>query len=128
MFPSIDMNYAPNKYTFTYLLSPATKWESFADLDIAVNTEAYILDGTIDFQKTDDGYTVHLDSLPDGELEFVLCESNDPELSTNIAWTVFGIVMGVTILVCLIGSVYFVATLIIFIVLLTKYKNRRQRA
>ena len=122
------MDYSPSKYTFTYLLSPATKWEGFADLDIAIDTDAYILDGTIDFEKTDGGYAVHLDALPDGELRFVLCASNNPDLNTNIAWTIFGIVMGVIVFIALGGGIYFVATLIVLGVLLSKYKSRKRTA
>lgn len=81
IYPSVDADYSPTAFTYTYLLSPAKTWKSFGELEIIVNTPYYIIDNSIDgFTKTDTGYTVTLEGLPDEELEFVLCKSDDPEL------------------------------------------------
>lgn len=127
MFPDINMDYTPSKYTFTYLLSPATKWESFADIDITVNTDAYILSSTIHFEKTDGGYEVHLDSLPNGELEFELCSSQSPELTQNVGWAVIGVVMVSLFTFGGISGIHIFVTIIIFCVLMYKYKTKWKR-
>ncbi len=80
MYPSIDAGYTPSIYTYTYLLSPASTWAGFGQLDIIINTPYYLTDSNITgFEKSEDGYSLTLDGLPrgkDGEyldLEFTLC-------------------------------------------------------
>lgn len=80
IYPSIDLDYDPDIYGYTYLLSPAKTWKSFGELEIVVNTPYYITESSLDgFQKTDTGYTLTLEGLPDGELTFTLSESDNPE-------------------------------------------------
>ncbi len=79
IYPAIDMSYDPDIYSYTYLLSPASTWASFGEIEIIVNTPYYITDNTIDgFVKTDNGYTYRQNGLPSGELEFTLCTSENP--------------------------------------------------
>ena len=76
MYPAINLNYEPAIFRYTYLLSPAKTWKSFGELEIVVNTPYYITESNIeDFTKTENGYSLTLDGLPDGELEFVLCSA-----------------------------------------------------
>ncbi|MBQ3000737.1 MAG: hypothetical protein IJD63_03205, partial [Oscillospiraceae bacterium] len=86
IYPSIDTDYDPDIYGYTYLLSPAKTWKSFGTLDIVVNTPYYITESSLEgFEKTDTGYTLTLEGLPDGELTFTLSTSEDPEPpKTNI--------------------------------------------
>ena len=78
IYPSIDADYEPSVYEYTYLLSPASTWADFGTLDIQINTPYYIVeDEEFGFEKTDEGYRVSVDGLPEGELEFSL--STDPE-------------------------------------------------
>ena len=73
MYPDVETRNDPPKFTYTYLLSPAGTWASFGELEINVNTPYYITASNIDgFTKTETGYTLTLDGLPDGELEFTL--------------------------------------------------------
>ena len=129
MFPSVDMSYAPSKYTFTYLLSPAAKWDSFADLDIVINTKSYVIEQSYfaDLETVDGGYTMHFDNLPDDELIFTLCSSKNPDRVENVRGIALAVVFSIIGGSVLFGGAHFVATLIIFCVLLTKYKNRRQQ-
>ncbi len=80
IYPSINANYNPSVYGYTYLLSPAKTWKSFGTLEIVVNTPYYITESSLEgFEKTDTGYKLTLDGLPNGELTFQLCSSENPE-------------------------------------------------
>lgn len=64
-------------YDYTYLLSPAQTWSSFENLEIVINTPHTLTKSSINgFQKTEKGYTLFLEELPEGELNFTL---RDPE-------------------------------------------------
>lgn len=79
IYPEIDMSFTPSTYTYTYFLSPASMWASFGDLEINVNTPFYMTENSLDgFVRTDSGYTLRLDGLPDGELVLTLCTSDTP--------------------------------------------------
>ena len=79
IYPEIDARYRPAIYNYTYLLSPASTWASFGELEIVINTPFYITDNTIDgFTKTDNGYTYKQNGLPSSELEFTLCTDKNP--------------------------------------------------
>ncbi|MCD7843722.1 MAG: hypothetical protein LUG17_03760 [Clostridiales bacterium] len=91
LYPDINENYDPAKYTYTYLLSPAALWADFGTLDIEMSTPFYILECSIDgFEKTDSGYAVSLSSLPDGELEFTLCEEEGTSQTRSTYGTLIG--------------------------------------
>ena len=80
IYPDIDGNYIPPVYSFEYLLSPASTWKSFGSLDIVFNTPYNIIEsGFESIVRTENGYSLSLDSLPDKELEFKLCTSENPE-------------------------------------------------
>ena len=91
IFPSINTRYNPTIYDYTYLLSPAQTWKSFGTLEIVVNTPYYITESSLEgFEKTEDGYKLTLDGLPDSELTFQLCSSENPEKpKTNIFYGFF---------------------------------------
>jgi len=75
IYPAINANRKPPVYGYTYLLSPASTWADFGKLDIVINTPHYMLDSSLKgFEKTENGYALSLDGLPEGELEFTLCE------------------------------------------------------
>lgn len=89
IYPSIDAGYEPSIYTYTYLLSPAATWKSFGTLDIKINTPYYLYltkDDKSDptslassLTETEDGYTLNLDELPEGELICALTPGPDPQ-------------------------------------------------
>ena len=87
IYPSIDLHYDPDIYGYTYLLSPAKTWKSFGKLDIVVNTPYYITESSLEgFQKTDTGYKLSLDGLPEGELFFELSTAENPEPESGFNW------------------------------------------
>ena len=82
IYPSINTNYDPSIYTYTYLLSPAQTWRSFGTLDIRVSTPYFITESSLKgFEKGEGGYTLSLDGLPEGELVFVLSADEHPAKS-----------------------------------------------
>ena len=88
IFPSINTRYNPTLYDYTYLLSPAQTWKSFGTLEIVVNTPYYIIESSLHgFEKTESGYALTLDGLPDGELTFTLCASENPKAPKSSALT-----------------------------------------
>lgn len=79
IYPSINGRYEPPIYEYTYLLSPAQTWAEFGELDIVINTPYYITESALEgFQRSKQGYELHLDGLPDGELVFTLCAEKRP--------------------------------------------------
>lgn len=79
IYPAIDLNYDPAVCDYTYLLSPAKTWKSFGTLEIVVNTPYYLSNCSLDgFMKTDNGYRLSLNGLPDKELSFFLSTSENP--------------------------------------------------
>ena len=80
LYPDINMRFTPYKYNYTYLLSPAKEWAQFNDIEININTPFYILEtNQKGFEKTETGYIYKGVGLPEGELEFTLCESQNPQ-------------------------------------------------
>ena len=80
LYPSIDADYTPSIYAYTYLLSPAKTWTQFGELNITVNTPYYMTECGIDgFTRTDSGYALTLPGLPEGELTFTLSEAERPQ-------------------------------------------------
>lgn len=88
IYPAIDANLEPSLYTYTYLLSPAKTWADFGELSIVINTPYYLLSNeareeavnaaNVELVKTDSGYALTLDGLPEGELVFALSSSPQP--------------------------------------------------
>jgi hypothetical protein len=79
-YPDIDARWDPPKYGFAYLLSPAAGWAAFRGLDVELQTPFELLDCSLNgFEKTDTGYYLHADGLPEGELEFTLCAEARPK-------------------------------------------------
>lgn len=97
LHPTVNGWYIPPVYTYVYLLSPASAWADFRDLTIRINTDMFLMraetllsrrnaDGSVtvngksvDFTKGDGFYEAHFAKLPEGELSFVLCASENPE-------------------------------------------------
>ena len=96
LYPDIDEKYKPEKYIYTYLLSPAKRWADFGTLDIVINTPFYMLHNT-EFEKTDFGYELSLNGLPDKELEFTLSYKENPRESVSIWDFVYALIYGIPI-------------------------------
>ncbi len=138
MYPTIDDGYTPAVYSYTYLLSPAATWRSFGSLEININTPYYLL-GAADtadgksgkgkddkstlasrFEKAETGYTLSLDGLPEGELEFSLSTSATPEAPH------FSLRNVIPIEILISGGIMLAvaAALVVIIVLIVKSRKR----
>ncbi|MBR3707276.1 MAG: hypothetical protein IKM19_09905 [Firmicutes bacterium] len=82
IYPAIDGGGKVPVYGYEYLLSPASTWADFGKLDIVINTPHYMLDSSLKgFEKTESGYALSMDGLPEGELEFTLCSEEKPGIA-----------------------------------------------
>lgn len=122
VYPDVVTSYMPNKYDYEYFLSPASSWKSFGTLDIAVNCDAYMLSSSVKFQKVEGGFRASLDNLPKGELEFELCESENPDYHH------VGVNLGTFVLVLLIlVAVFLIGAVVTAIVYLVKARKKQQK-
>lgn len=115
IYPSIDLRYEPDVFGYTYLLSPAKTWKSFGELEIVVNTPYYISNSSLEgFTKTETGYTLSLDGLPEGELTFNLATSENPVRKASPYQVVATIIIVVVCVVVtlLIGGIVLIVVLV----------------
>ena len=88
MYPDVNGNYSPEVYTYNYYLTPAKTWASFGNLEIIINTPYYMLGSSLDgFTKTEIGYRLSLNGLPEEDLRFYLSESEDPVTKSGTKWS-----------------------------------------
>ncbi len=117
IYPSINSNWEPPIYEYTYLLSPAQTWAEFGTLDIVINTPYYMTQsGPEGLEWQNPGYTAHLDGLPEGELTFTLSSENDPKEPVFSGYVYPQIL--------LIGAAILIAVVVVVIVLV----RRKRRA
>ena len=119
IYPDIDSFYHPSVFTYHYLLTPASGWASFGDLDITVKTPDFLIrDNT--FTKGEGQYTKHEDSLPKSELSFALCSVEKPERPGDTYSNI--------VILFLLGSfVLFVILIVLLIVLIKKIRKMKKR-
>ncbi len=114
LYPSVNLEYSPAVYTYQYLLSPAGVWRSFGGLDIEIKTPFFMYGNYgYDFVPTEEGYSVTLEGLPDGELRFALCTVEDPQYTPHDPcrrfWSGCGRVMWAGVFVWLLLLVFSIA-------------------
>jgi hypothetical protein len=114
-YPAMDGKYENPLQKYTYLLSPASLWKKFGTLDVIIRSDEYLTDSSpAAFEKTEEGYRAHFDSLPEGELAFTMCMDEHPKhVSSPIAWVVVGYLAG---LLVFFGLVLFVPIIIIKVI------------
>ena len=131
IYPDIDGEYEPEIYTYTYLLSPASKWASFGKLNINVNTPYYLIDSELSFTKTEEGYTLSLDGLPENELVFTLSESESPEERKSIfgfLWVAYFLLFQFCGPIPFFALLIFCGGFITLIVVLIKKRRRKAKS
>lgn len=68
IYPDIDNFHNPTQYHYSYLLSPASGWADFGNLDIVINTDYEMKDSNLSgFEKVDGGYKLTRQGLPTNE-------------------------------------------------------------
>lgn len=121
VYPDVNVNYTPHKCDYTYLLSPAKEWADFKDIEININTPFYMLEtNQSGFEKTETGYIYKGVGLPDGELEFTLCESETPQKDDNSEYNLFMFVY----IVLPVGL--FVGVIILFVFLIKNIDKKKK--
>ncbi len=104
IYPSINQQDEPTIYGYTYLLSPAQTWTEFGDLEIVINTPYYLTASTLEgFEKTQTGYSLSLDRLPESDLIFSLSAKQPPVIKAGFIIAVaiiLGIAVGLAVLIC----------------------------
>ena len=119
LYPAVELRYTPQKYRYTYLLSPAQQWARFEHLEININTPFYMLETNQDiFEKTETGYSYKGIGLPEGELEFVLCASENPQKEKASPYLLL-------IFLPIIGIIVLCAGFVILIIKLSVRKKNR---
>ena len=119
IYPDIDSRYEPPIFEYTYLLSPAQTWAEFGTLDIVVNTPFFIIQsGPEGFQWNNPGYELHLEGLPEGELNFTLCSEQEPKAPSYARYFPTDIL--------LIGAAVLMAVVVVVVFARTARKKRMQ--
>ena len=131
LYPNIDGGYDVPIYVYEYLTSPALLWKEFGTLDIYVNTpyvmvkerkgEFSIAPG--EWTKTDAGYELHLDGLPERDLVFTLSSTENPKRVFNA----YSVLMLVLILIVVLVPVLAVALLVAIVILIVRAIIKRKK-
>ncbi len=119
LYPEIYDGSRPRKYEYTYLLSPAAGWAKFGTLEIGIETPFYLSGESLEgFKKTENGYTLTREGLPEEELTFTLCKSRIPLPSPDrLPWMLFGLLaFGLPI-----------AAAVVIIVVVVKHIKKKRR-
>lgn len=132
IYPTVYYDYTPEMFSFEYLLSPASCWQSFSDLTVTVNTNFFLQEKhshSKPFEKVANGYRFYSANLPNGELSFSLCSVENPKADTNwygVAWVLLFVGGGTLLIVGGIHLVMLVATVVIVIVVLVRKRRNKQ--
>ncbi|MBR2323579.1 MAG: hypothetical protein IKA39_01640 [Clostridia bacterium] len=127
MYPLIDMSWEPPIYQYTYLLTPASTFGSFKNLEVYINTPYYLYGSIFDldnFEKTEKGYRILMDELPGQDLFFTLCSVENPERVRNpYGWgDLIGIVISVFVIAGIVSVLGGVGLAIYYFI-----KNKKQK-
>lgn len=86
LYPSIDLRYIPPIYSYTYLLSPASTWAEFGEIEVELLTDFFVTESSVEFKRRDDGYFYTQKGLPEGELTFTLSSEENPQRDRSYIW------------------------------------------
>ena len=133
LYPHINGRYEQPTYAYEYFLTPASTWTEFGTLDLYINTPYVMVKerkgeysiAPKEWTKTDAGYKIHLDGLPDENLIFTLCEVETPKLAVTPYTILFIviIVIGVLLVLAVIGVP---TVLIVILIKLAKKRKKKQ--
>lgn len=119
MYPTIDEEYDPDIYRYNYLLSPASTWAKFGNLNVDINTPFFMTENNQSgFTKTQKGYNFKANGLPEGELRFSLSTVEKPERKSNIGtFYILGMLMFglLQILPIIVGVVAVVVLVVVWV-------------
>ncbi len=130
LYPDISARYQPPVYQYTYLLSPASTWSDFKNLEIVINTPFYIIESSLEgFTKTEKGYEMSFEKLPEAELIFTLCsdehpiKEKTPYFNNVILWIVIIIISFIAVVV---GICVLIGIIVVTILIVKKVKKNKK--
>lgn len=130
LYPDISAHYQPPVYQYTYLLSPASTWSDFKNLEIVINTPFYIIESSLEgFTKTEKGYEMSCEKLPEAELIFTLCsdehpiKEKTPYFNNVILWIVIIIISFIAVVV---GICVLIGIIVVTILIVKKVKKNKK--
>ena len=127
LYPAIDLGYEPDVYTYTYLLSPARTWASFGALEIVINTPYFVTESSQEgFEKTETGYILKRDGLPDGELVFTLSESENPVKPVKKVTDFIPIELIISFSLIGLGALLLIAGGVVVTILIVRSKRKKK--
>lgn len=74
IMPRVEKRLGKYAYSYVYPLSSALCWQDFGVLEIEIKTPYSLYDPTLEFEKTQEGYSFTNAGLPVGDLSFSLTE------------------------------------------------------
>ena len=110
LFPTVYHDYKPLKFGYKYLLTPASTFNEFYNLNIRINTKYIMQYSNIEgFIKDDNGYSLSLDKLPEEDFIFILSTKKTSKRDNPYA-ILYLILFGVPILgiILLISIIFFI--------------------
>ena len=110
LFPTVYHDYKPLKFGYKYLLTPASTFNEFYNLNIRINTKYILQYSNIEgFIKDDNGYSLSLDKLPEEDFNFILSTKKTSKRDNPYA-ILYLILFGVPILgiILLISIIFFI--------------------
>ena len=120
--------YDSSREHYMYILNPAKGWASFGGLDIEVipdNTYPYLIDGTMDFQKTEAGtYIASADNLPENDLIFTMYDK--PQAVSSFQFHNLGNIVKALFIIYGVFAVFIIIALIFIVRKVVKhFKNQK---
>ena len=127
LYPDIcdDHGYASSaSYDYEYLLSPASLWADFGELDIRINTPYELRDLSLHgMEQVEGGYEGHFDGLPNSELTFSIVQTSAGNVFLILFFIIAAFFAGGWIIV-----VGIIALIVIIILCIRKAKKREKKA
>ena len=121
IYPDIDASYDHTVYEYKYLLTPAKTWGDFKDLHITVESDLYMIGHdreVFPFKKTDKGFEVTLEKLPDKDLSVRMCEVDSPKKQGSDYLSIILIFLGAAL-------VFFSGIIALIVTILRAIRKRR---
>lgn len=113
------------RWSFDYLLSPGQRWADFRAITINIRTQFCLENSSLQFTKTDDGYTFRKEGLPLGELSFVVARKETAGYETH---AVDGGTPTLTTALIMLGVAVGIAVVVVVIVLCVRaHTNKKLR-
>lgn len=106
MLDTTNLRTRPPIHEYYYLLSPAKHWASFSSLTIDIlltEDMPYLIDASFPFEAIDEyQYRFFSETLPEENLYFLICESENPRVITNgYVWIAVFIITSALVIVAI---------------------------